>query len=65
MDGSTPWFISNGTVQKTDLSADADVLAKKNCIAGNHVCMNLSSLTIFHYQYCFYAEKIKEQNTRT
>ena len=24
----TPWFISNGTVQKTDLSADADVLAK-------------------------------------
>ena len=24
----TPWFIINGTVQKTDLSADADVLAK-------------------------------------
>ena len=47
-----------GTVQKTDLSADAHVLAKKICMASNlwnhgmYLCMNFSSLITFHNQYC-------------
>ena len=45
-------------VQKTDLSADADVLANFLCMTGNlwnhgmYFCMNFNSLIIFHYQYC-------------
>ena len=53
----TGWFISNGTVKNTDLSADVDVLTQKNCMAGNlwnhgmYLCMNFNSLIIFGYQY--------------
>ena len=53
---NTPWFINNGTVQITDLSADADVLGIFFCITGNlwnhgmYLCMYFKSLIIFGYQ---------------
>ena len=53
----TPWFISNGTVQNVDLSADADLLGKFFCMAGklrNHrkySDTNFYNSMIFHHQY--------------
>ena len=49
-----PWFISNGTVQNTDLSADADVLANIFAFQATYGTME-----------CICSDKIKEQNTRT
>ena len=53
---NTGWFISNGTVQNTDLSADGHVLIKK-CIASKlrnyRKCSRkiFDNLFIFHNQY--------------
>ena len=52
----TPWFINNGTLQNTDLSANADVLDKFFCIVskvGSHreyLVVSFDSTFIFHYQ---------------
>ena len=68
---STGWFISNRTVQNTDLSADADELDKKFCIEGklwNHriySVMSFDSSLIFLMYIDIYLDKRKEQNTRT